>query len=200
MPGNFSAIDNSFPSFTGKESPTVQIQMLLNYLHIMKQELQYMLSNLTPENWNKEALEQMAQAVRSSLISTINGINEQVKSLSRQLDVLEQDAAYHTGELQRQGEQIRLIEEAVSTGEAHMQEQDTLLEEHSGQIADAEAAIGELEHTAHGLSNVCKALEQVHKRMGLSFGENGFSLGSEGARLDLVGQVYVNGVLLGGSE
>lgn len=68
MPANFSAIDNSFPSFTGQESPKAQIQMMLNYLHIMKQELRYILSNLTPENWNNEALEQMAQAVRSSTL------------------------------------------------------------------------------------------------------------------------------------
>lgn len=128
MPANFSAIDNSFPSFTGKESPAVQIQALLNYLMIMKQELQYILGNLTPENWNKEALEQMAQSVRSSLISTINSMNTQIESLRQKveelgeadfaeitlrLDDLEQDADHKGSEIQSHGERIQALEEAV---------------------------------------------------------------------------------------
>lgn len=208
MPANFSAIDNSFPSFTGKESPSAQIQMMLNYLHIMKQELQYILSNLTPENWNNEALEQMAQAVRSSLISTINSINEQVRSLNdkvdalgdvdftdiqQRLDVVEQDADHKGSEIQRYGERILALEEAVSAGELRMDGHEAELEEQSEHIATAQADILSLDRAITALLNWLTG-------MGLASDGSSHTLGKQGQKLELVGEVYVNGVLLTGGS
>ena len=208
MPANFSAIDNSFPSFTGKESPSAQIQMMLNYLHIMKQELQYILSNLTPENWNNEALEQMAQAVRSSLISTINSINEQVRSLNdkvdalgdvdftdiqQRLDVLEQDADHKGSEIQCHGERILALEEAVSAGELRMDGHDAELEEQSAHIATAQADILSLDRAITALLNWLTG-------MGIASDGSSHTLGKQGQKLELVGEVYVNGVLLTGGS
>lgn len=59
MIGGLHSIANAFPVFTGRETEPEKVERIYRYLQRQQQELNYMLQNLTQENFNQKALERM---------------------------------------------------------------------------------------------------------------------------------------------
>lgn len=85
MPSNFLSLDE-FPTFTGEESTKEQIQALHNYLFIMRQQLQYMLQNLSIENWNATALQTLTNGTQEQFVSTLQTVSAQLSQMKNQID------------------------------------------------------------------------------------------------------------------
>lgn len=81
MASNFLSLDD-FPAFTGKESLPEQIQALYNYLFMLRQQLQYILQNLSADNWNSTALKNMTADSQTELVAGLGAVTAKVQDIS----------------------------------------------------------------------------------------------------------------------
>ena len=71
MPTQFSALDNSFPSFTGQESVEQKVDALYNYTFMLLENLRYVLRNLSTENFNEPDLKNFVSSITDPINATI---------------------------------------------------------------------------------------------------------------------------------
>lgn len=94
MPSNWAMIDNSFPSWTGTESPRVMIVELQNYLMILVEQLKYQLNNLDSKNWNDAALKELksltTEGVETELSNMLKDLTAGLETLSTMAGRLQQ--------------------------------------------------------------------------------------------------------------
>lgn len=222
MGSNWLAVDSNFPSFTGKESPTEQIRALHNYLFCLKEQLQYSLNNLTADNWNTDALKSLTDDAKDQLNIGISSMNNHLAQMQNQLNEL-QKKVVNADDL---GPRVTATEESITYMEAdikdlvsQIQQMQIDIADHEQRLAEREAAsetvmelVAEIEadmlsmdeelssmiEAVTGLQQTVSALEQI-----ISLDEDGtITIGKEDTALRLVGQIYLNGVLLeqGGSD
>ncbi len=144
MVTNWFAIDNNFPSFTGKESPREQIQALHSYLFQLREGLRYSLQNLTLQNFNSAALDEMTADQKSNLEKQVQLIYSRINQESRRTDALElwaldQEAA--TEDLQLRSADA---EERLNELELRVMSQDTEIQTAEDRLDDIEEQLGEL--------------------------------------------------------
>lgn len=222
MPSNWQSVDSNFPSFTGDESPTQQIRALHNYLYCLKEQLQYSLQNLTSENWNVAALNSLTEDAKSAFSEQLTSIVNQVAQLKIQVETL-QGRVTDMGDL---GARVTSVEEGITYLEQRMdaaEENVTDLQEMAAdyelRIVAQETAVEDLTERTDGIeadmltmdeelatltqtvTELDTALENLQAI--LSRAEDGSTtLGKVDGKLYLVGEVYLNGVLLeqGGTD
>lgn len=149
MSSNLFSLDNGFPTFTGLESPQQQIAALHSYLFLVRESLQYSLSNLGKNNFNPKELQQMSDEQKTMMEQLLQQVYSQMKELSGQLGNL------------------------------------------SSTVTGQSRTIGDLSDQMTAANESLEKLGQV-----LQVAEDGSTkLGSEGKRLDLIGDIYINGVL-----
>lgn len=164
MPSNWSMIDNSFPTFTGKEQSSEQISMLMNYMRLLVEQLQYQLRNLDTSNWNTKAMKEFQTDTTSDVEMELTKLVKELASISSRLSAVEN----LTGRMNQAETDIAYLEERQSE-----QEQRTL--DLEGYMDDASADI-----------NSIMQVLQVD-------GGGGATVGAEGKDIFLVGNIYVNG-------
>ena len=175
MPSNWMMIENSFPSFTGRESAREMSQNLLNYMRILVEELKYQLNNLDTTNWNEAALKKLQESTTEDLdeqmvvaIQSVKNVMNEVSSIALRLNTAEYN--------------IRNLETDVADLQREHVELDNRLEEQEGYMEMAQADIDELQQQVLGV---------------LGKDENGNpTLGGAGLTLHLIGSIYVNGKLI----
>lgn len=184
MPSNWMSVDSNFPSFTGEESPTQQIRALHNYLFCLKEQLQYSLQNLTADNWNGSALQSLTDDARDQLSAQLATISNQVSQLKVQVETL-QGRVTDVSDL---SSRITDAEEKTAALETRMDTADAQIAELTETTAALDAAFTELFEIVDGVIQTAE--------------DGSATLGKEGSKLYLVGEVYVNGVLLeqGGTD
>lgn len=229
MPSNWQAIDNNFPSFTGEESPLQQIQMLHNYLFQLREGLKYSLQNLTTDNFNAAALEGLTDAQKKVFAQQINSVQTSLNQLSARIDriggqigvvteewvnglerrvrELEEDTTAADTEESVSGEGGLI--ERMSAAEAEIDGLTEIAADHEERIQTMEddESLGQLQELITGegglQSRVTDLEDGARKISGIiQAGEDGSAtIGKEGAVLNLVGQIYINGILFeqGGS-
>lgn len=197
MPNSWLSIDTGFPSFTGKESPSEQIKALHDYLYQMRQGLQYSLANLTMDNFNAAALQQMDQGQKDQLEQELRKVYARLDQVAAKVDQL---SASVTG--------LQGLSGRMDTAESDID----ALEEWTGaaeqQLADIQSRLDTPEDG--GTDERIRTLEESQRTTGerleklsgvVQVAEDGSAtIGTEGAVLRLVGQIYINGVLYGGEE
>lgn len=169
MPSNLSMIDNSFPTFTGKEKPNEQIAQLTNYMRLLVEQLQYQLKNLDTTNWNKKAMQDFQADTTSDVEEEIRKIVEELGSVSTRLTEVEK----LTGRMSLAEEKIQGLETAKE---------------------ETERRVTELEKGLDAARDDITALKQVVQ----PDGSGGAAIGAEGRDVHLVGNIYINGVLFEG--
>lgn len=181
MPSKWAMVDNSFPTFAEEEKPQQSIMKLTDYIFILVEELKYQLENLDAGNWNTAALqeiqtettanvEQSLSRLAASMAMLQNQVNTAAASQGARISALETDVGY----LEEKQAQLEAELEALAEGQTAME---AAWDELNGRIGVAEQSL-EL------LTGVVAA------------GENGTVIGKAGQDLHLIGNVYVNGVLL----
>lgn len=88
MGTNWMAVDTNFPTFTGEESSKEQISAMLNYLFILKEQLQYSMRNLTLDNFNAAGLDALTGEVSKKLGEQIQLFQNQLSQLSGTVSAL----------------------------------------------------------------------------------------------------------------
>lgn len=88
MPSNWLSIDSNFPSFTGEESEEQQIRALHNYLFQLREGLQYSLQNLTADNFNTAALQNLTDAQKDEVTLQLEKVYTQLNQMTTEIDRL----------------------------------------------------------------------------------------------------------------
>lgn len=183
MPTNWLSIDRSFPTFTGKESPEQQIGALHNYLFQLREGLQYSLQNLTSENFNEAAWQNIQESQKNEITREMEKVYAALNQLSGTVTRLTgrvSDAEKEIGTLKGRAD---TVDQKITDAEANVEG-----------LADWAAALQESQsdHEQRIL-----ALEQQSQKLSgiLVVNEDGSAvLGTEGKDLCLKGTLYINGV------
>lgn len=61
-------IDQRFPQFKGSETQEQKLRIILDYLFMLREYLQYVLNNLSPDNFNKTALDGLIGEIRAGVV------------------------------------------------------------------------------------------------------------------------------------
>lgn len=88
MPSNWLSIDSNFPSFTGEETPEQQIRALHNYLFQLREGLQYSLQNLTADNFNATALQNLTAEQKNEVTTELQKVYTMLNQMAAQIDSL----------------------------------------------------------------------------------------------------------------
>lgn len=177
MGSNWQSVDSNFPTFTEDESPYAQIQKLTDYMYQLTESLKYSLNNLDTDNWNSTRLEQFSVELTGDLEKDLTAYGEAftrlqgvVSSLSAKVAAQEQQVA-----------KIKDLEDRVTQIEKTAQNQAQTLE----QLSKANTKQG----------NMLTQLQEAVSTLCLWFvpQEDVLRIGYEGARVDVVGDVYING-------
>ena len=148
MPSQIMAFDNSFPTFTGSESPAQQIAALHSYLYQVREGLMYSLRNLSRENFNPNALQKMSEDQRTEMEKLLEKVYAQLNQIAAEVNNL------------------------------------------AAAVSGNSAAIGELKNRVSETDDSVKKILEV-----LTLDDEGnVSLGAEGIKLNLVGDITINGI------
>lgn len=214
MPSNWLSIDSNFPSFTGEESPEQQIRALHNYLFQLREGLQYSLQNLTADNFNTAALQNLTDAQKNEVTTQLEKVYTQLNQMAAEIDRLsgrvsgtENLSGRMTtaeGEITALKGRVKLAEDNIESladrttgtesdvknlaGRVKMLEDDQTLE----QLQEAVTGDGGLQE------QVDESQQELEKISGaVQVADDGSAtIGSVGKVLHLVGQIYINGVLI----
>ena len=157
MPSAWTLIDASFPTFSGKERAKDQIPVILNYMYLLSEGLKYQLSNLSGNNWNRTALDNLKVETTADLVeqmaaamNQISSILNRLNSLSLQLLQMEQDLGAMEKWQQETQEVLNDLDERTASAEGVLM----ALEEVLQTDGEGGASIGRAGVDIHLIGNV----------------------------------------------
>lgn len=214
MPSNWLSIDSNFPSFTGEETPEQQIRELHNYLFQLREGLQYSLQNLTTDNFNTAALKNMTDAQKNEVISQLEKVYTQLNQMSTEIDRLSSRVSgtenlsgrvtTAEGEITSLKNRMKKAESDIGSMEERFTITEGNVEDLAGRVKQLEddQTLDNLQQAVTGEGGLQEQMETANKEMKKISGavqvadDGSATVGSEGKVLRLVGQVYINGVLI----
>lgn len=122
MPSSIPSLDDMFPTLRGDESPREMFTAIVNFLYVMKESLDYTLANLSVENWNATALDELAAETRSPM-------EEQLEKLQRQLQTVAASVAEQKNSVNDLTRELGGTKDRVTELEDREKDLDYLLEE-----------------------------------------------------------------------
>lgn len=180
MPSNWSMIDNSFPTFTGRESSREQIIALKNYMFLLVEQMKYNLENLDTSNWNSTKLKQFQKDTTEEVEQEVETVAQDLTNTASDLLTLTQavaDIAARVNALEDLSERMAQAETDIAFLEKEQQE--------TGQ------RLADLEEAAENAQADLDELLTIFRRT-----EDGATIGEAGADLHLLGNVYINNRLV----
>ena len=218
MAYNWKSIDGNFPAFTGKESPSQQIRALHDYLFQMREALQFSLSNLSADNFNAEALKNLSESQSEGVAEELKKIADMFSTLSEEVGRLRgsiqdtSDLVNRVGDLQDDVNGENGLQERLSALNEIINGEDGLLkqaEELSDMLTGEDGLQAKLESLTEAVTgedglqmqieNANSQLEMI--AVAVCVQEDGsVILGAPGQRIELVGDIYINGVLYAEGE
>ena len=200
MPANILAMDDNFPSFTGDESPKKQIMAIHNYLYQLREGLQYSLNNLSKDNFNPTALEEMSEKQKSEVTKELQRVYAMLNQLSADVDRI----IGQVSESNKLSGRVGDLEEWSGAAEEQMADLNVRVT-----ALEQDETVAKLQEIVSGEGGLQEQILSLEERAGntesvVQVAEDGTgTIGSEGQVLRLIGQIYINGVLYGsetGSE
>lgn len=200
MPSNWMAIDTDFPSFTGEETPAQQIRALHNYLFQLREGLKYSLQNLTTENFNAAALQSLSDAQKNEVTKQLEKVYSELNKLTTEVDRLKNRFSEAEGKIVSLDDNVGLLSGRISVTADAVGD---LQKKTSANMADIQSLKDSAASTDSKVAELSNDILEVKKDLQKVAGivqvaEDGtITLGAEGKVINLVGQIYINGELIG---
>ena len=200
MPSNWMAIDTDFPSFTGEETPAQQIRALHNYLFQLREGLKYSLQNLTTENFNAAALQRLSDAQKNEVTKQLEKVYSELNKLTTEVDRLKNRFSEAEGKIVSLDDNVGLLSGRISVTADAVGD---LQKKTSANMADIQSLKDSAASTDSKVAELSNDILEVKKDLQKVAGivqvaEDGtITLGAEGKVINLVGQIYINGELIG---
>lgn len=219
MPQKWQQVDTDFPTFTGNEPVSEKVDQIINYLRILVEELQYQLQNLDASNWNTNAWSDLTASTEAAVTEKVRALENSITALKIQINAL-------AGHVSQEGNRVTEAETAISDLEQRADEQAEQTEQLLEQLGNAQADIDDLQqwleeggiedrlldledsaHTASDLQEQINGEGGVIERLGAvedaatairRDADGNPVIGSEEGVLNLVGKIYINGILFEG--
>jgi chromosome segregation ATPase len=194
------AIDTDFPSFTGEETPAQQIRALHNYLFQLREGLKYSLQNLTTENFNAAALQSLSDAQKNEVTKQLEKVYSELNKLTTEVDRLKNRFSEAEGKIVSLDDNVGLLSGRISVTADAVGD---LQKKTSANMADIQSLKDSAASTDSKVAELSNDILEVKKDLQKVAGivqvaEDGtITLGAEGKVINLVGQIYINGELIG---
>ena len=159
MPSNWFAMDDNFPTFTGEESPSQQISALHNYLYQMREGLQYSMRNLTADNFNEAALQQLTDEQKNAVAEELQKLRSTITSFANEISSL----SARVSSLENLGGRMNQAEDAITRLEEDSDRKTATLHDHEQSISYLEKSVGEL---PDGEADLVTQLHDAQKEVG----------------------------------
>lgn len=200
MPSNWLSIDSNFPSFTGEETPEQQIRALHNYLFQLREGLQYSLQNLTADNFNTAALQNLTDAQKNEVTTQLQKVYTQLNQMTTEIDRL---SSRVSGTENLSG-RVTTAEGEIASLKGRSTITEGNVEDLAGRVKKLEddQTMDDLQEAVTGSGGLQEQMDTTKQELKKISGtvqvadDGGATVGSEGKVLHLVGQVYINGVLI----
>ena len=180
MPSNWLSIDTNFPTFTGDEPVEEQVRQMQNYLYIMKEQLQYSLNNLTMDNWNATALQDLSETAKGEIGEQLQSISNLLSQMSSSVDNIKSRISAVENISGRVGD----LEDAVFE-EGGLVEWVEDLDNQIGGEGGLTERVGALEETASGEGGHGDRLDAIEEQLN---GETGIEARLGGLEESLTGE------------
>ena len=193
MPQKWQQVDTDFPTFTGNESVNDKVDRIIDYLRILIEELQYQLQNLDASNWNANAWNDLTASTEAAVTDKVRALENSITALKIQINAL-------SGRISQEDNRVTEAEKAIGELERRADEQAEQTDQLVEHVGNAQADIDELQQRLDeegGIEERLFILEDTASLIGRDAEDNPV-IGSEGAVLNLVGKIYINGVLFEG--
>lgn len=205
MPSNWLSIDSNFPSFTGEETPEQQIRALHNYLFQLREGLQYSLQNLTADNFNATALQNLTAEQKNEVTTELQKVYAMLNQMATQIDNLSGRVsgtenlsgrmATAEGEITALKGRVKLAEGNVESLGDRTTAAEACIDDLQDRMKAAESGIGSLrgqatiaEKNVNDLADRVKALENdqtVGELQDMVTGEGGLQEQMDGCKQEL---------------
>ena len=191
-------IENSFPTFLDGESPQQQIKKLQDYMFKLTDQLKYSLQNLDTSNWNKAALDKFTE-------DTASGMLQEVKQFASELTRVQSQAVELSGRISGLGNRLTSSEEEITYLQRQMEQSKEDVQQLQENVAGMQQRVSELENESNDAQQQLTGLQaeqdEHNKRLEaqegvVKPGKDEDTVGNVGRVLNLIGTVYLNGVLL----
>lgn len=169
MPSNLLTTDTGFPQFREGQTTDQKFEMVLSYLFMLKEQLQYTLGNLGTENFNDTELEELGDSINEPIISRLEDDEENVSILAQTASQI------YSRVTDAEGNISNLTQTAMGL---------------SGRVSDAEGNISVLTQTANGL--ISRVADVEGNVSTLTQTVNGFEFVSY-SDLSTAGKTTING-------
>ena len=190
MPNNWLAVDSNLPNLSKAQNPKEQIMLLFDYMVSLTQQLRYSLQNLSVSNWNTTALNELKKTVGESALAAVEQLRTQLNQLritiggySGEIESIENTISLLEASRDEAQENIQTLQEDAAANEIRIDDLEQLITGEGGieqQLADLQTQFDEM----------MQQLDLIQET------ESGLQIGGEGKEVRLVGNVYINGVLL----
>lgn len=191
MPNTWLAVDSNLPDLSRVTNPKEQIVLLFNYMVELTQQLRYSLNNLSATNWNATALNELKTEFGDDALKAVTNLENRLNSFSIALNSRMSDAENEITHVQSE-------QAGVGAAISQLQEDTANHEQRLGELEETVGAEGGLEAQLTLLQeDVFYLQETIDTLVGfVEITETGWQLGAAGKQLHLLGDVYINGVLL----
>lgn len=200
MPSNWMAIDTDFPSFTGEESPEQQIRALHNYLFQLREGLKYSLQNLTAKNFNAAALRSLSDAQKNEVTRQLEKVYSELSKITTEVDRLKNRYSDTEGKLASLDNNVELLSGRISVTADAVGDLQKKTSANTADIQNLKDSAASTDSEVAALNNdIQEVKKNLQKVAGIvQVAEDGtITLGAEGKVINLVGQIYINGELIG---
>ena len=171
MPSAWSLIETSFPTFSGEEKVRDQMGVLLNYMYVLTEGLKYQMSNLGAQNFNSTSLKNIQIETTADVEAVLEQMAVQVESILSAIKQLQASLA-----------DVKEWEDTAAQDLKNLSDQQGALEKQQG----------EFEKT---LADVSESLDELKDIFKIN-DDGSLTIGGNNQTLKLVGQVYINGILI----
>ena len=194
MPNNWLAVDSNLPDLSRVTNPKEQIAMLFDYMVVLTEQLRFSLQNLSVSNWNTTALNELKNSVSDDALKAVEQLRSQLNRMattvgghtSRIVAVENKISGLELSQ-EETDESIHQLEEDTGGHEVRIIDLETLLNAEGGIIEQLSAVHAQVDEIQQQVNAIGDAIKQT---------ETGLEIGKEGTDLKLVGNVYINGVLI----
>lgn len=176
MPSNLQFADSAFPNLTAEQSQEEKTRVILNYLYMLLEQLRYSFGNLSAENFNDAALEELVTLIREPVYVQLSDLEGNLSSLSLEAGLLASRISDAEGNISSLTQTAQGLTSRVSNAEGSISTLSQTATTLSSRITNAEGNVSAIAQTVDSIS---LSVVNGENSSWISLTKNGVAVGSQ---------------------
>lgn len=195
MPGSILNADTGFPTFAEGEDSNAKIDKVMNYLHMLLEQLRYSLANLDADNFNDAGLKEIADGIARPLQTSFenefgktnaliegwsNEYGSQIKLLTEWKGTASESISSLTQKADANAASIALLTQWKGTASSSIAAVQTLASQNGAKITSLTSWQSTVEDDLEGLASSVAYIEELADENGASISQIVQAVGKNG--------------------